>query len=109
MLSVNRGGNRRIREVLFEDAVDPDFEEALKSNRPFDGFTFVVTGTLPGSRKEVEELIESMGGHASGSVSKKTDYLVLGESPGSKFDKAQTLGVKTISYDQLIKMSKEEG
>ena len=56
----------------------------------------------------IEEMIEGLGGHTSGSVSKKTDYLVLGESPGSKFDKAKSLGVKTIPYDKLIDMSKEE-
>jgi DNA ligase (NAD+) len=52
----------------------------------------------------VEELIESLGGHATSLVSKSTDYLVLGENPGSKLQKAQTLKVKTISYDELLKI-----
>ncbi len=86
-----------------------DYEGGVVEKRPLYGLTFVITGSMPQGRKEVEALIESMGGHASGSVSKKTDYLVLGESPGSKLNKAESLGVKTISYDQLIEMAKEEG
>lgn len=88
---------------------NPDFESEGARERPFEGLTFVITGTMPSSRKEVEALIEKMGGHASGSVSKKTDYLVLGESPGSKLKKAQSLGVKTISYEDLLKMIESEG
>lgn len=82
---------------------NPDYEEGVKT-RPLDGLTFVITGTLPRPRKEVEELIESMGGHASGSVSSSTDYLIVGESPGSKLKKAETLGVKRISYEEFLKM-----
>jgi DNA ligase (NAD+) len=88
---------------------NPDYEVREKGRRPLEGLTFVITGTLSRPRKEVEEFIESMGGHASSSVSKNTDYLVLGESPGSKLKKAQSLGVKTISYDELMNMVKEEG
>lgn len=84
---------------------NPDFEGRKAERRPLEGLTFVITGTLPRPRKEVEDLIESMGGHASGSVSKKTDYLVVGEEPGSKLTKAGALGVKTISYEELLKMA----
>jgi DNA ligase (NAD+) len=64
--------------------------------------TFVITGTLPTlSRDEVKEFIESHGGKVIDSVSKKTSYLVLGESPGSKYDKAKTLGVKIIREEEL--------
>jgi DNA ligase (NAD+) len=99
-------------DVLFDlmakglNISNPDFN-AADEKRPFDGLTFVVTGTMPEPRKAVESLIESMGGHASSSVSKSTDYLVLGESPGSKLKKAQSLGVKTVSYEELLKMSEE--
>ncbi len=55
-------------------------------------------------RNEIEELIERMGGHAAGSVSKKTNYVVAGEDPGSKLEKAKALGVKTITYEELMKM-----
>jgi DNA ligase (NAD+) len=71
---------------------------------PFDGLTFVITGTLPKPRNEVEDMIESLGGHASSSISKSTDYLIAGEEPGSKLQKAEALGVKRISYDELLKI-----
>lgn len=88
---------------------NPDFEEVKKEYRPLEGLTFVITGTLPRPRNEVESLIESMGGRASGSVSKKTDYLVAGEEAGSKLQRAKSLGVKSISYDELVAMTKGEG
>lgn len=87
---------------------NPDYVSKRVEKRPLEGLSFVITGTLPRPRKEVEELIEKSGGHASGSVSKNTDYLVLGESPGSKLRKAQSLGVKTVSYDDLLKIVKKE-
>ncbi len=86
---------------------NPEFRGNSAEKRLFDGLTFVITGSLPRPREEVEELIESMGGHASGSVSKNTDYLVLGEDPGSKLKKAKSLGVKTVSYSGLLKMVKK--
>jgi DNA ligase (NAD+) len=85
---------------------NPDFEAGGTRKRPFEGLTFVLTGTLPRSRKEVEDLIESLGGHAAGSVSKSTSYLVLGDDPGSKLQKARSLGIRTISYDELMIMAK---
>ncbi len=90
---------------------NPDYEGAQmsKEKRPLEGLTIVITGTLPEPRPEVEDLIESMGGHAAGSVSKKTDYVVAGEDPGSKLDKAKALGVKTITYEELMKMVKGKG
>jgi DNA ligase (NAD+) len=73
----------------------------------FDGMTFVVTGTLPTfSRDDAKEFIESHGGKVTDSVSKKTSYLVLGENPGSKFDKAKSLGVKIIGEAELKKLAK---
>ncbi len=87
---------------------NPDFKEKDEASLPFEGMTFVITGTMPVPRKEIEAVIEKKGGHASGSISKKTSYLVLGGSPGSKLKKAETLGVKTISYDELMKMVEAE-
>ncbi|MEW6715652.1 MAG: NAD-dependent DNA ligase LigA [Nitrospirota bacterium] len=81
---------------------NPDFDSGKTGRRPLEGLTFVITGTLPSPRNEVEELIESAGGHASGSVSKKTDYLVAGEEAGSKLKKAEELKIKIISYDKLL-------
>ncbi len=68
--------------------------------------TFVVTGTLAGfSRDGIKEFIEQNGGKVIDSVSKKTSYLVLGENPGSKLDKAQSLGVKVIGEKELRKLT----
>lgn len=82
---------------------NPEFEEEKKPS-PLSGLIFVITGTLPKPREEVKEMIEKAGGKVSSSVSKNTDYLVVGEDPGSKLAKAKVLGVKTISYEELIKM-----
>ncbi len=80
--------------------------EGRKSNA-FDGMTFVVTGTLPTfSRDDAKAFIESHGGKVTDSVSKKTSYLVLGENPGSKFDKAKSLGVKIVGEVELKKLAK---
>lgn len=83
---------------------NPDFAFEKKGEMPLEGLTFVITGTLPKSRKEVEDLIEANGGHASSAISASTSYLVVGEEPGLKLDKAKSLGVKTISYSELLKM-----
>jgi DNA ligase (NAD+) len=72
----------------------------------FNGLTFVVTGTLPTlTRDGVKEFIESHGGKVTDSVSKKTSYLVLGEEPGSKYEKAKSLGVKIIDEAELKKLA----
>ncbi len=70
-----------------------------------DGLKFVITGTLPTmDRKEAQKLIEDNGGTVSGSVSGRTDYLLAGESAGSKLEKARALGVRVIDEDELLKM-----
>jgi DNA ligase (NAD+) len=72
---------------------------------PFAGKTFVLTGTLPTlTREEAAAKIESLGGKVSGSVSKKTDFVVAGEEAGSKLDKAQKLGVKIIDEKEFLAM-----
>jgi DNA ligase (NAD+) len=92
-------------EVL-EDLADAGVEAELPAPRvaaaagPLEGQTIVVTGTLPGfSRQEAEEAIRAAGGKAAGSVSRKTDYLVAGESAGSKLAKAEELGVPVLDED----------
>ena len=73
----------------------------------FEGKTFVLTGTLPTlKRSEAKEIIESFGGKASGSVSKKTDYVLAGEEAGSKLSKAQELGIPVISEDEFLEMTR---
>lgn len=74
----------------------------------FTGKTFVITGTLPSmGRKEAAELIESYGGKVTGSVSKKTDYLLAGDNAGSKLEKANSLGIAVLSEEKLHNMIKE--
>lgn len=82
---------------------NPDFEEE-KIGKRLDGLTFVITGTLLMPRKEIEEMIEKEGGRVSTSVSKNTDYLLVGEEPGSKIVKAREIGVKTITYEEFLRM-----
>ena len=73
--------------------------------QPLDGLTFVITGTLPSmSRDEAKALIQSHGGKVTGSVSAKTDYLLAGEKAGSKLTKAESLGIKIISEEELKEM-----
>jgi len=80
-------------------------EEKEGASDKFAGLTFVITGTLPTmGRKEAQELIELNGGKCSGSVSKKTNYVLAGEAAGSKLDKANALGVNVISEEELLSM-----
>jgi DNA ligase (NAD+) len=81
-------------------------EGAPRATGPLNGLTFVITGTLRTlSRDAAKALIEAHGGKVVESVSKNTDYLVLGESPGSKLAKAQALGTKIIDEDELQKLA----
>src|SRR5215211_5503669 len=95
---------RRMKEL----GIHPRSEKvsAMKAGElPLSGKTFVLTGTLPAmTREEATEKIEALGGHVTGSVSKKTDYVLAGAEPGSKFDKAKELGVKIIDEAQFRKM-----
>jgi DNA ligase (NAD+) len=80
--------------------------QALEQVQTLSGRTFVVTGTLPEfSRSEAKAFIEAHGGKVTGSVSTNTDYLVLGENPGSKYDKAQTLGIPVIDEVGLRRLA----
>ena len=97
-------GNQRVLDALLErvTVARARKKSTRKRGGALAGSTFVVTGTLPGmSRREAEELIERHGGKVTGSVSKSTDYLVVGESPGSKLDKAEQLGVATLDEKSL--------
>jgi DNA ligase (NAD+) len=77
----------------------------LSGNQPLSGKTFVITGTLPTlKRDEAKALIQNAGGKVTEGVSKKTDYLVLGEDAGSKLEKAQSLGITCLSEAQLLEL-----
>jgi DNA ligase (NAD+) len=95
---------RRIKEL----GIHPKTEKVSATKAaelPLAGKTFVLTGTLPSmTREEATEKIEALGGHVTGSVSKKTDYLLAGAEPGSKFDKAKELGIRIIDEPQFRKM-----
>lgn len=79
--------------------------EVRPTGGSFEGKTFVLTGTLPTlKRSEAQKMIEDNGGKVSGSVSKKTDYVVAGEEAGSKLDKANALGIAVITEEELLKM-----
>jgi DNA ligase (NAD+) len=82
-------------------------QEVTANEGKFFGLTFVLTGTLTTmSRNEASELIQSLGGKASSSVSKKTSYVVAGENAGSKLTKAETLGVKILTETEFLTMAK---
>ena len=94
-------------EKLKELGVNPQEEYIENIHQPLKGLTFVVTGTLVNySRNEANDLIESLGGKASSSVSKKTDYVLAGTDAGSKLTKARDLGVKVIDEDEFNNMIK---
>lgn len=94
----------RLLERLAAAGVAPT-EEAQAEDRRFEGLTFVLTGTLPRrTRSEAQKLIESFGGKAAGSVSKKTSYVLAGAEAGSKLAKAQQLGIPVISEEQFDEM-----
>ncbi len=84
---------------------NPDYVAGLRKEKgPLDGLTIVVTGTLSKPRNEIEELIESLGGHAAKSVSKNTNFVLAGADPGSKYEKAKSLGVKILTEDEFNKL-----
>lgn len=92
---------------LLDAGVDMTEEVAELSDRRFEGMTFVLTGTLPTyTRDEAKAIIEGFDGKASGSVSKKTTYVLAGEEAGSKLDKAISLGVTVIDEAQFNEMIK---
>jgi DNA ligase (NAD+) len=103
----SRPANQKLLKKLKAAGVDPQMKkDEKKKEGAFTGLTFVVTGTLPNfSRDDAKEFIENNGGKVTDSVSKKTSYLVLGENPGSKFEKAKELGIKIIDEAGLKKLA----
>ena len=100
--------NQVVLSKLKESGVWPRAEsERVAGQQPLAGLTFVITGTLPTlSRSDAKKLIESRGGKVTGSVSSKTDFLVLGADPGSKLDQARQRGIATLSEDELQQLIK---
>jgi DNA ligase (NAD+) len=111
-----RRRHQRLLEKLKEAGVWPrqasrprrEGRNGAAGKRPLSGLTFVITGTLPNlSRQDARALIERHGGKVTGSVSARTDYLVLGEEPGSKLERARSLGVKTIESAELQRLIRQ--
>lgn len=95
-------------KALREKGVKMEYTSDKTGDNRFEGLTFVLTGTLPTmTRDEAKAIIERLGGKASGSVSKKTSYVLAGEEAGSKLTKAEQLGIPIISEDDFNKMIAE--
>ena len=89
-------------DKLLMEGVKPTFEQLEIQESIFTDKTVVITGTVEGlSRNEIKEIVEKMGGKVSSAVSKKTDFVIVGENPGSKHDKAVELGVRIIGEEEL--------
>jgi len=106
-----RANNRNVINELKKSGVWPTQEikdQAETEFLPLNGKSFVITGKLKGySRPEAKELIQSRGGRVIGSVSSKTNYVLVGEDPGSKFDKAQQLGLMILSEKDFVDLMAE--
>ncbi len=109
---VSRPHNRALIEKLADAGVQLKAEvhaDEGPRHRPFDGLTFVITGSLSQSRSQISAWIESLGGHVTGSVSGRTDYLIAGENPGrSKQNKAESLGTPILTESELRDIASEE-
>jgi DNA ligase (NAD+) len=108
-----RSANRDLLYKLKRNGIWPivdDYSSEQVINRILEGLTFVVTGTLTGfSRDEIKSTIQSYGGKITDSVSKKTDYIIVGENPGSKSEKARQIGIPILdeeSFRQFIEKRK---
>jgi DNA ligase (NAD+) len=101
----SESANQRIIKKLDKAGVRPTTEKRVLKSQKFAGKSFVFTGGLANrSREEAAELVQQHGGKISSSVSKKTDYVVVGTDPGSKYDKAKELGVPTLSESEFDKL-----
>ncbi|MFH1349533.1 MAG: NAD-dependent DNA ligase LigA [Pseudomonadota bacterium] len=101
----NNPKNLKVLEKLREGGVTFPEEQAEGKETPLEGKTFVLTGGLDFlTRDEARKIIEGMGGRVSSSVSKKTDFLIAGKDPGSKFDEAMRLGITILNEDDFKKM-----
>jgi hypothetical protein len=97
--------NQEEIKLLLKYGVHPQKMKEKMSGHRFSGKTFVLTGTLSHyTRDEATALIKERGGHVAGSVSKNTDYVLVGEEPGSKYEKAKKLNIAILSEEQFRKM-----
>ncbi len=103
--------NLKLIDELKSLGVRTDVKEGLEpKSGKLEGLTFVLTGSLDHfSRSEATQILEGNGAHVTNSVSHKTDYVVVGKDPGSKYTKAMELGVKTLSEEEFLRFLKEKG
>ena len=99
--------NRDVIAQLVESGVQPQHAGIAMQELPLSGKTFVLTGTLSMSRDEARERLEKLGAKVSGSVSRKTDYVVAGAEAGSKLDKARELGVAVLDEQGYLRILEE--
>ena len=100
--------NRAVIERLAGAGVNMQEPVEELADNKFSGLSFVITGTLPAmSRKEASAFVESRGGRVSSSVSKSTDFVVVGDDPGSKFEKARQLGIRILDEEGLRRLPDE--
>ena len=101
---VNREKIEKLIEIL--KPKNPEKKEVKES--AFTGKTVVLTGTMSRPRSEIKKILEDVGAKVTNSVSKKTDFVIYGEDPGSKYDKAVKLGVKLLSEEEMWRLVKGE-
>ncbi len=102
-MRVNREKVRRLLEIIHP--VPPEKETIVES--PFTGKTVVLTGTMKKPRGEIKAMLEHLGAKVTGTVSRKTDFVIYGEDPGSKYDKAKQLGVELMSEEKMWELAGE--
>ena len=103
--------NRQVLSRLQAAGIDPMIETDTRTagTLPLEGKTFVLTGALESwSRDHAREQIEARGGRVTGSVSKKTDYMVAGEEPGSKLRKAEELGITVLDSESFRRLLEDD-
>lgn len=99
--------NQELIKELNEAGIELEKLELEAAKQPFSGLTFVLTGELKNfSRERAKEKIRELGGNAGSSISKNTNYVIIGENPGSKYDKAKKLGVKILNEQKFLKLIK---
>lgn len=98
--------NQAMLDKMLNAGVAPQETEKHETDDRFVGKSFVFTGALNMDRREAEAIVKRLGGRAAGSVSKKTNYVIIGENAGSKADKARELGVTILSEDEFLEMLK---
>jgi DNA ligase (NAD+) len=105
----NQDHNREIVSALRNHGLKLAMEQEEQASQRLEGKTFVLTGSLPSlTRKEATQLIEKHGGKTTSSVSSNTDYLLVGDSPGSKYDKARELKIPTVNQDTFLDLIDEK-